>query len=221
MNQLCNAGECAEAAISEAEDQALCRKHFLLHSYKRLEAISAQIHESEFHDRHSDAASHFLEGCMRDAADIACGDDAPGNLERAQVLDVLLWASELHGRLRRGPRVPARIPIQLRSEDPEHPWEEDTETHLVSRHGAQVICTHELNANDKVTCVRLDNQWRAEARVAWTSRKASGMHEAGLEFLTDNNFWGLGSGASAGHLKTVRDDAAGAGARRRGRSREV
>ena len=48
---------------------------------------------------------------MRGAADIACNPAPPSNLERARVIDVLLWASELHGRLRRSPRVPAQIPV--------------------------------------------------------------------------------------------------------------
>jgi hypothetical protein len=196
---LCSTDECVEEAVASAEERALCRKHFLSYSYKRLEDISGRIHEAQFHERHSDAASHFLEDCMRDAADIACGADTPSNLERAQVLDVLLWASELHGRLRRGPRVPARLTIQLRSENPDKPWEEKTETQLISRHGAQVTCGHDVSTSDKLTCVRLDNGWRTEARVAWTSRKASGRLEVGLEFLTDKNFWGLGGGSSISH----------------------
>jgi len=196
MEHVCSTPDCAEAAVASAEERAVCRKHFLAYSYQRLESISDQIHDAKFHERHSDAVSHFLEDCMRDAADIACGSTAPDNLEKAQVLDVLLWASELHARLRRGPRVPARMPILLRSEDPGCPWEEKTETQFVSRHGAHIVCGHELSANDRLICIRLDNGWRTEARVAWASRKASGKLEAGLEFLTDQNFWSMGRAIS-------------------------
>lgn len=126
---------------------------------------------------------------MRRAADIACAPAPPSNLERAQVLDVLLWASELHGRLRRGPRVKARMAVQLRSE--EQQWEENGETQLLSRHGFQLITRRELNVEDRVVCVRLDNNWQAEARVVWVRRSESGETEAGFEFLTDENFWGI------------------------------
>jgi hypothetical protein len=208
MEQVCSSPECAEAAVASAEERALCRKHFLVYSYQRLENISAQIHDAKFHQKHGDAVSHQLEECMRDAADIACGSTAPDNLEKAQVLDILLWASELHARLRRGPRVPARMLIQLRSEDPDHPWEEKTETQFVSRHGAHIVCGHELSANDRLICVRLDNGWRTEARVAWASRKASGKLEAGLEFLTDQNFWTMGTGLSSSARKVEDPSAA-------------
>ena len=64
------------------------------------------------------AASRFLQECMRTAADLASSQQMPSNLERAQVYDVLLWASELHGRLRRSPRKVVKFPILLRSKMP-------------------------------------------------------------------------------------------------------
>lgn len=185
----CSAEGCEETAITSVESKALCRRHFLANAYRHLESISAQILEPRFHENHGEAAGRFLEECMRRAADIACAPAPPSNLERAQVLDVLLWASELHGRLRRGPRVKARIPIQLRSEEP--PWEENAETQLLSRHGFQLTTQRELNVEDRVVCTRLDNNWKAESRVVWVRRTESGKTEAGFEFLSDDNFWGI------------------------------
>lgn len=128
---------------------------------------------------------------MRGAADIACAPVTPPNLEKAQVVDILLWASELHGRLRRSPRVSARIPVLLRSEALDQPWEERTETQILSRHGAQVCCRVEVHNGDVLTCIRLDNGRRADSRVTWTHRKASGELEFGIEFANEDNFWGL------------------------------
>lgn len=189
--------ECAEPAVASVDDRPLCRSHFLVDTYRRLEAISGQIRHSQFHETQGEAAGRFLEDCMRYAADIACGPVAPGNLEKAQLLDILLWASELHGFLRRGPRVPGKIPVLLRCEAAEKPWEEKVETTTLSRHGLQVICGHEPKVNDVLTCVRLDNEWRTQVRVAWVRRRESGESDAGLEFMTDENFWGLGSGGVA------------------------
>ena len=102
MQEHCSVPECTEEGIASIDGRVLCRTHFLTSSYQRLEAISGQIHRQEFQERQADAAGRFLEGCMHDAADIACAVGAPSNLERARVLDVLLWASELHSRLRHG-----------------------------------------------------------------------------------------------------------------------
>jgi hypothetical protein len=197
MAERCNLEGCGEAAIVSLEDRPVCRRHFLALSYRRLDEISAQIHQPQFHVIHAEAAGQFLEDCMRYAADVACAPVAPGNLEKAQVLDVLLWASELHGYLRRGPRVPTRVPVVVRCEVAEKSWEEKTETRMLSRHGVQVVTRHEVNVNDVLICERVDNGWRVEARVVWTRRKPSGENEAGLEFLSDENFWGLGSSGVA------------------------
>jgi hypothetical protein len=194
MSLKCAAEGCPEAAITLLEERDFCRAHFLATAYRHLESISAQIHDSHFHSEHGESACRFLEQCMRQAADIACGAELPGNLERAQVLDILLWASELHGRLRRGPRVRARIPILVRSEDPMRPWEEKTETRLLSLHGFHFQCRHELQTGAVLTCVRLDNGRRVDARVVWARSKDSGETEAGLQFLTDEDFWSLEPG---------------------------
>ena len=128
---------------------------------------------------------------MRGAADIACNPAPPSNLERARVIDVLLWASELHGRLRRSPRVSAKIPILLRSEAADRPWEEKTETTVLSRHGMQVSCRSEIRQGDSLICVRLDSGQRVDGRVVWIQRRASGEIEAGIEFSSEGNFWGI------------------------------
>jgi hypothetical protein len=141
-------------------------------------------------------ASRFLEQCMREATNIACAAEVLNNLERAQLLDILLWASELYGRLRRGPRVPAYIPILVRSEEAQKPWEEKTETLQISAHGFSFICRHELHNGDVLTCVRLDSGCRVGGRVAWARCKDSGETEAGVKFATDEDFWGMEAGVA-------------------------
>ncbi len=183
MPKPCAANRCAEAAVASFDDRAVCRAHFLSSAYGHLESIASQIHEPDFHENHDESAARCLEQCMREATNIACGAEPPGNLERAQLLDILLWASELYGCLRRGPRVRARIPIRVRSEDSEGPWEEKTETHILSTHGFSFVCRHELSKDQALTCVRLDTGRRVDARVVWVRAKESGEIEAGLEFV--------------------------------------
>jgi hypothetical protein len=128
---------------------------------------------------------------MQHAADVASSQQAPDNLDRARVLDVLTWAAEIHRGLRRGPRVPARIPVLVQLNAREQAWQEQTQTSMLSRHGLQVACRHPLNVNQVLTCVRLDNGWRTEARVVWTRVQDAGEQEVGLEFLNEENFWDL------------------------------
>lgn len=196
MSLKCAADGCAEAAMAWLDQSQVCREHFVAGAYRRLESITSQIQEPHFHTQHGDLATRFLELCMREATNIACATELPSNLERAQLLDILLWASELYGRLRRGPRVRASIPILIRSEDPQKPWEEKTETRQLSVHGFSFACRHELHDGDLVTCVRLDNGRRLNGRVAWVRAKDPGETLAGVEFVTDEDFWGMEAGVA-------------------------
>jgi hypothetical protein len=182
---------CADAATVLIGDHWLCSQHFIERSYQQLEKISAGMREATFQENSAEESARRLEECMRGAADIACNPTSPSNLERARVIDVLLWSSELHGRLRRSPRVAAKIPVLLRSEARDRPWEEKTETSVLSRHGMQVSCRSEIRQGDTLICVRLDTGQRVSGRVAWIQRRPSGEIEAGVEFAIEGNFWGI------------------------------
>ena len=197
MLDQCSESGCAEAALVSLGEWRVCRAHYLAYCYQRLEAISQSVKIRNYTMTHEEAesAGRFLQDCMRTSADIASSPDMPPNLERAQVYDVLLWASELHGRLRRSPRKAARLAILLRSEMPGRAWEVRAETEVISRHGMRLRCNADIRAEDTVTCIRLDNGKRAEAIVAWTRRADSGDMEAGLQFVREENFWGLAWGA--------------------------
>lgn len=194
MSLKCAADGCTEAAAAFLDGREVCRTHFVAGAYRHLDSIAAQIQELHFQTQYGESASQFLEQCMREATNIACAPELPNNLERAQLLDILLWASELYGRLRRGPRVSASIPILIRSEDPQKPWEEKTETRQLSMHGFLFVCRHELRHGATLTCVRLDNGRRLDGRVAWARPKDSGETLAGVEFITEEDFWGLEAG---------------------------
>src|SRR3954466_9699816 len=142
MPENCSLPGCHEGAVVSLETNSFCRAHFLAYCYKRLESISKSVSAKSYNitQEEADAASRFLQECMRAAADIASAQEMPSNMERAQVYDVLLWASELHGRLRRSPRRAARFPVLLRSEIPGSTWEVKTETAVVSRYGMSLTC---------------------------------------------------------------------------------
>jgi hypothetical protein len=194
----CCEPDCKETGTLSVGGECVCRSHYLSHCYRRLGAIAEEIKNNQFNHDEGEAASRFLQDCMRSAADVASTQDQLTNLERAQIFDILLWSSELHGRLRRSPRRVAKFPILLRSDIPGRCWEERVETKMVSRHGMRISCRSDVRLKDTLTCTRLDNGRRAEAVVAWTSRNSFDEVEAGLEFSRDDNFWGLVWGEPTG-----------------------
>ena len=136
-----------------------------------------------------ESMQQFVEESARQATHIAHTVDDLDNLQRARLLDILLWAGELIRRLRRGPRKAAIVPIQLRSETPGRPWEEETKTRMLSRHGALVECHHPVQVGENLKVLRLDTRQEAQARVAWQRRKGSGGSEIGIEFTSSVELW--------------------------------
>src|SRR2546426_12758020 len=98
----------------------------------------------------------FVEESARQATHIAHSVDDLDNLQRARLLDILLWAGELIRRLRRGPRKAAIVPLQLRSETPGRPWGGETKTRMPSRHGALVGCHHPVEVGEDLKGLRFD-----------------------------------------------------------------
>lgn len=193
MQTHCAEPGCSDPVVVFLTERPLCRAHYLAGCYERLEAIAKRLDARQYDmtSAEADSAGRFLQDCMRSAADFAGSSQTPSNLEKAQVYDMLLWASELHGRLRRSPRRAAKFPIMVRSEMQGRSWEIRTDTQVVSRHGMRLTCHTDIRPKDRVTCIRLDNGQRAEATVAWTKRLHSDAVEAGVEFPHEENFWGI------------------------------
>jgi hypothetical protein len=92
---------------------------------------------------------------------------------------------------RRSNRKATAIPIWLRNEELGPVWEEETETQIVSRCGAGLRCRHLASAESIVVIVRRDTGRRAKARVRYSRYNPDGKRELGIEFIDNDNFWGL------------------------------
>jgi hypothetical protein len=79
----------------------------------------------------------------------------------------------------------------LRNEELGPVWEEETETQIVSRCGAGLRCRHLVSAESIVVVVRRDTGRRAKARVRYSRYNPDGKRELGIEFIDNDNFWGL------------------------------
>ena len=100
----CSDSACDCAAAASLDQQALCLNHFLLRCYAKLETVDPRGQKSR--EERVDLASMraFIEECSQKALEISLQREDLTNLERARLLDILLWASELFLVLR-APRV--------------------------------------------------------------------------------------------------------------------
>ena len=100
----CCESACDSAAAVSLDQQALCLNHFLLRCYTKLEAVDPRGQKSR--EERVDLASMraFIEECSHKALEVSLQRENLTNLERARLLDILLWASELFLVLR-APRV--------------------------------------------------------------------------------------------------------------------
>jgi hypothetical protein len=94
-------------------------------------------------------------------------------------------------RARRSPRKPAFVRVWLRRETGDRIWEEDTQTQMLSRHGAAIECRHAVQTGEVLAIIRRDNGKRVNARVAYSKYSPSGDREIGVELLDNENFWNV------------------------------
>ena len=105
----CRETACRSAAATSLDQQDLCLNHFLLRCYAGLEAVDPRGQKS--HEKRVDLAAMraFIEECSHKALEVSLHSESLTNLERARLLDILLWASELFLVLR-APRVISEAP---------------------------------------------------------------------------------------------------------------
>ncbi|HVH71262.1 MAG TPA: hypothetical protein VNB49_09160 [Candidatus Dormibacteraeota bacterium] len=100
----CSESACDSAAATSLDQQALCLNHFLLRCYAKLEALDPRSQKSREVRVNLAAMRAFIEECSHKALEVSLRNEKLTNLERARLLDILLWASELFLILR-APRV--------------------------------------------------------------------------------------------------------------------
>ncbi len=189
VTERCSASGCERSAAASVQARALCREHFLSTCYEQLEQCTRRLQDQKSRDTVAEGVQQFLAECAKQATDMAQTAADLDNLQRAQLLDILLWVGDVSRRLRRSARKAVHIPVRLLSDKPGRTWEEDTHTQMLSRHGAQVECQHAVDLSEILQVTRLDTGQQASARVAWHRRRPSGRIEIGLAFADTENFW--------------------------------
>jgi hypothetical protein len=190
VDATCKQPGCQKTAVASIGSLRYCRGHFLELCYERIETYAHWYAGKSVAAVDVTEIRRFIADCSRQTADLASASTDLENLERAQLLDLLLRAADLGRVLRRGSRRSARFPLRLISDMPGRGWEEDTETLVVSRHGTSLHCRHPVQNEDILIVIRRDDNRRTTARVVWC-REGEHRWEMGLELLQGDDFWGI------------------------------
>jgi hypothetical protein len=96
-------------------------------------------------------------------------------------------------RVRRGPRIARCVPLIIHWREPRGVWREiPARTKILSHQGCLLVCAARIKLSDEVMVWWVEKNRIARARVVF--RKLSGGNEPveiALEFLNDQNFWGV------------------------------
>ena len=187
----CSLAGCGLAPEGYLGEEVYCREHFISQCYNKLDTFDELRKGPGLSVSDSEAVRRFIADCTRSADDIEHQARNLDNLDRAKLLHIILYASELGRHLRRSPRKSATIPVKLVSEKIGGAWEENTETVLLSRHGAMVRCRHAAKPGDTIHMRREDTGQETDARVAWQRVSPNDEVRVGVEFTACENFWGL------------------------------
>ena len=161
----------------------MCLDHFIATCYENLETVSKSRHAWSVDGFARESASHIIQECTQRAGELLQQRFEFSNLERARLLDIILWATELGQQVRRSPRSTMTISIRLISDTPGRCWEEETHTLDMSSRGARMKCQHEVQNGGILKVVRIDTGQQMEARVVWQRRTAPETQEIGIEFI--------------------------------------
>jgi len=187
----CSVQGCGQPGAASLQVGYLCREHFLFTCQEQLEQCRRWQEDRLSRKRTAESVRQFLAECSVQVAKLAFNGTELKSLERDQLFDILLRATDLSRHLRQSPRMAASIPVQLRREKPGCAWEEQTRTKHLSPCGALLECQHSLRPGEILLVVRTGTGQRAKARVAWRRRKLGRRQEIGIEFLDCENFWDL------------------------------
>jgi hypothetical protein len=187
----CCVDRCAESPLELVNHRPFCRDHFIVVCQGQLDAYQKRLNEHNWRGLSFELVEKFIIDCMRGADRIESGDKGLDDFQRAQLLNIILSAAELGRHLRRSPRKALTLPLRLISNNPQEPWQEDTETLLVSRCGALIRSQRPVKLQQQLTVFRKDVGEETLARVAWCPDGRDTRPIIAVEFLGRDNFWGM------------------------------
>ncbi|HWZ97442.1 MAG TPA: hypothetical protein VN025_06745 [Candidatus Dormibacteraeota bacterium] len=90
----CRYAACQEFGITAIGDEDLCCDHFVSRCYEFLEQIDVERAKSSADLLHSAALKSSVNSCLQGALEVSLRSAALDNLQKARLLDIMLWAGE-------------------------------------------------------------------------------------------------------------------------------
>jgi hypothetical protein len=94
VHKSCCFASCQEPGITAIGDEDLCCDHFLVRCYEFLEQIDAETAKNSSNPTQTAALKSSVNNCLRGALEVSLKSAALSNLQKARLLDVMLWAGE-------------------------------------------------------------------------------------------------------------------------------
>jgi hypothetical protein len=94
VHKPCCFASCQEHGITAIGNEDLCCDHFLVRCYEFLEQIDAERAKNSSDPKQTAALKSSVNNCLQGALEVSLKSAALSNLQKARLLDVMLWAGE-------------------------------------------------------------------------------------------------------------------------------
>jgi hypothetical protein len=101
-HQPCGRSGCSESGIATFGAETLCNEHFVVACYEVLERLDRGMALSARSATEAREAKLVSDECARGVLDVSLNAAGLSNLQKARLLDVLLWAGDIPGPPLRG-----------------------------------------------------------------------------------------------------------------------
>ena len=96
-HQPCGRSGCSESGVATFGAETLCSEHFVVACYEVLERLGGTALSARSATEAREA-KRVADECARGVLDVSLNAAELSNLQRARLLDVLLWAGDIPGR---------------------------------------------------------------------------------------------------------------------------
>ena len=107
----CDRRDCSRPVTTTLGEEALCLDHFCSRSYEMLNAMDRRNQWNAALQSPTAEQIKMADECARKTLDICMSKMLLNNLERARLLDILLWCGDVVNSS--GPRTPAARPAEV------------------------------------------------------------------------------------------------------------
>ena len=94
-HQFCSRGGCGECGVTTLAAETLCTNHFLSTCYELLERLDGHLRMTPRGLAELREAKRITDDCSRGVLEVSLHAEGLNNLQKARLLDLLLWASDI------------------------------------------------------------------------------------------------------------------------------